>query len=449
MIRLALLGGFITALVWAGLALHVPGADNVGSPALTDVFVALLAAAGAAYLLAVRRVLAAPPSGRAAFALVVVVAAAVRVPLVPAVPFLSSDVYRYVWDGHVQNAAVNPYRYVPADPALARLRDAAVYPHINRAAYARTIYPPAAQIVFAVAARISESVLAVKLAMLAFEAIGMACATVLLRRAGLPAARLLIYAWNPLAAWAFAGNGHVDAIAIGFAGLALLARGAERTGWAGAALAGAALTKFIPAAIGPALWRRWDWRLPVGFLAVAVLLYLPYLGVGSHVLGFLPHYGQEEGLSDGQGVWLLAGLSDLFPVGRGVTLAYFAAAAGALGCLCVILERRPRPRTREGDVRRVCGDTALLAAATMAALSPHYPWYFVWIALPACVRPYRWVIWLSVAPLVLYLDPLHERFIWPSLVYLPAIALAMIDLRERRAADATVPLSPLAPERSR
>ena len=36
----------------------------------------------------------------------------------------SSDVYRYVWDGRVQAHGINPYRYIPADPALARLRDA-------------------------------------------------------------------------------------------------------------------------------------------------------------------------------------------------------------------------------------------------------------------------------------------------------------------------------------
>lgn len=445
MTRLALLGGLITALVWGGLALHVAGADNVGSPALTNIFVALLAVAGAAYLLAVRCALAAPPRGRTAFALVVLVAAAIRVPLMPAAPFLSSDVYRYVWDGRVQNAGINPYRYIPADPALARLRDTAIYPRINRAGYARTIYPPTAEMVFAAIARVSDSLLAAKLAMLACEAIGMACATVLLRRAGLPVARLLIYAWNPLGAWAFAENGHVDAIAIGFVGLALLGRTAGRMGWSGVALAGAALTKFIPVVIGPALWRRWGWRLPAAFLAAVVLLYLPYLAVGWHVLGFLPHYGQEEGLSDGQGVWLLAGLGELFPIGRGVTLAYFAAAAIALGCFWLILERRPRPRTREGDIKRVCGDAGLLAAATMAAISPHYPWYFVWLALPACVRPYRCVVWLSVAPLLLYLDPFNERFIWPSLVYVPAIALAVMDCRT---AAFAISMPPLASERS-
>ena len=36
---------------------------------------------------------------------------------------LSGDAFRYIWDGRVQAAGINPYRYVPADERLALLRD--------------------------------------------------------------------------------------------------------------------------------------------------------------------------------------------------------------------------------------------------------------------------------------------------------------------------------------
>jgi hypothetical protein len=68
-------------------------------------------------------------------------------------------------------------------------------------------------------------------------------------------------------------------------------------------------------------------------------------------------------------------------------------------------------------------------ACLTAAISPHYPWYFAWLALPSVIRPFRAVLWLSAAPVLLYLDPLSERFLWPSLVYLPALGLALADLR--------------------
>ena len=133
----------------------------------------------------------------------------------------------------MQAAGINPYRYLPADPALPSLRDDCVYPRINRAEYAPTIYPPAAQMVFAAVGLVWSSVTGVKAAMVGFEVLAVVCLLRLLAARRLPAERVLIYAWNPLPVWAFAGNGHVDAVAIGLLALALLLRVRQRDGWAG------------------------------------------------------------------------------------------------------------------------------------------------------------------------------------------------------------------------
>ena len=63
-----------------------------------------------------------------------------------------------------------------------------------------------------------------KLAMVGVRGAGLLGLLRLLALARLPPERVLIYAWNPLAVWAFAGNGHVDAIAIGLLAVALLLR---------------------------------------------------------------------------------------------------------------------------------------------------------------------------------------------------------------------------------
>jgi len=88
---------------------------------------------------------------------IVGVAIALRLTLLMTEPLLSTDVYRYVWDGKVQAAGINPYRYLPADDALTHLRDDAVYPNINRANYAVTIYPPVAQMFFLLATRLAKT----------------------------------------------------------------------------------------------------------------------------------------------------------------------------------------------------------------------------------------------------------------------------------------------------
>ncbi|MDQ2804662.1 MAG: DUF2029 domain-containing protein [Pseudomonadota bacterium] len=437
--RLAVLGGSLLALTFAGLSLHRPAsAITMPSLAITQVFVALMALAGVIYLFAIRDALhRALPN--AAVWLVLAVALALRLAVLFAPPFLSSDMFRYVWDGKVQVAGINPYRFVPADPALAGLRDGAVYPGVNRAATARTIYPPMAQMVFQLVARISQTILAMKVTMVAFEFLAMAAVIRLLDLARLPRARLLIYAWNPLAIWAFAGNGHVDALAIGLIGLALLARVGRHDRVTGALLGGAILVKFLPAAIAPALWRQRNWRMPAACVAVIILLYLCYIDAGRHVLGFLPDYAAEEGIDRGGAFWLLAGIGEMTPVTPAMTALYEAMVICLLLGLALYVAFRSRPTVdRREEVVRVCRDAAILAAVTMVVLSPHYPWYFAWLALPCCLCPLRSVIYLSVAGLLFYLNPLDERFFWPALVYVPAIALAVTDLRRRTFAPVAV-----------
>ena len=437
--RLTGLGTLLALIMLGALMLHVPGADTVGSPERANVFVAVLAAGVAVYFLAVRLVLR-EPMPRQAFWVVLAVAVVMRAALLPSLPFLSSDIYRYVWDGQVQAAGINPYRYLPADPALAHLRDPAVFPWINRASYALTIYPPAAQAVFAAVGLVTPTVLGMKLAMVGFEAVAVICLLGLLTLARLPRDRILLYAWNPLALWSFACDGHVDAIAVGLLALALLCRAKAREGLAGAVLAAAILVKFLPVAAAPAFLRGGRfWTPALAGLAVIALLYAPYLVGGVDVFGFLPAYGDEEGYRSGQGFWLMAGLSHLVALPEGAGRTYMLCAAIVLGALAFWIARG---RASQGSASTValCRDTAVLVACTTAAANPHYAWYYAWLALPAVVAPIPAVIWLSAAPVLFYVDPFNERFFWPGLVFVPAIALGVRGLLQRpRSTSVTSP----------
>ncbi len=286
---------------------HLQREDGITSPQWLQQlpwFVAIALAQGAVYLIAVWLVLRDGPAPRS-LAVILVFAALLRLTILFAPPYLSDDIYRYVWDGRVQAAGVNPYRFVPADPALQGLRDGAVYQHINRRDYAHTIYPPLAQSIFLGITRVSESVTWMKTCMVGFEVVAIWLLLRLLVLLGLPAQRVLIYAWHPLTVWEFAGSGHVDAAAIALLAVALWARQRKFPALTGIVLAGATLVKLFPALLFPALYRRWDWKMPLAFLVTLAAGYVPYASLGTSVFGFLPGYLQEEGLKTGWSIYLL------------------------------------------------------------------------------------------------------------------------------------------------
>jgi alpha-1,6-mannosyltransferase len=348
------------------------------------------------YALACWLVVTRPPATqKRALAAILLLALAMRLVLLPGTP-VSTDVFRYIWDGRVQAAGVNPYLHLPTSETLQHLRDTAIYPFINRADYAPTIYPPTAQIVFFLITRISESVWFMKAAMVGFEALAVWAILQLLAARGLPATSVLLYAWHPLPLWEFARSGHLDAIAIAFLMLAFVAADRRSPLLAGVALAAGALVKYFPVVAGPALYRRWDWRLPVAFFLTVIVLYLPYLGAGSKLIGFLPQYVSEEGIEQGSGIFLWLALGAVVPLPAEAFSYYFPVAAAIMAALALAFVLRARRSGVDLFAAMVLGVVFTLL------FSPHYPWYFVWLIPFICFHPSVAVIYLTCASGWLY-----------------------------------------------
>jgi hypothetical protein len=423
-ISLPICAALLIALTAAALAIPHPAQDGfgIGYGGALQAFVFLACLQGIVYFVAVALLQRGAKTPR--LSTILGIAFLLRLMVLVFPPFLSNDMYRYIWDGWVQLAGINPYRYIPDDPHLAFLRDAAVFPNINRAAYAPTIYPPAAQIFFAAADAVTKflhvpPVFGMKLAMAGIEAIGIWAMLRLLDVARLPRTRIMIYAWNPLPIWEFAGNGHVDAIAVGFIALALLAVCARRDALSAAAFTAAVLAKFLPLVLLPALWRR-EKKFAVVFVAMIVLLYLPYLGVGTKVFGFLSGYAAQENLSSGQGIFVLSLLALAVPIGAKLYLCALAFVLAGIGAAMML-----RPATLSVSViSRRC---LLLGGVLMLGISPHYPWYFAFLLVPACITPSPAILYLVTASFLLYLNPTHTGLFFPSLVFGPAAVLAAWD----------------------
>ena len=376
-------------------------------------------------------------SSRSTLVLVIVFAALFRLSLLFAPPYLSNDIYRYIWDGRVQATAVNPYRYIPADEALAPLRDENIYPQINRRDYAHTIYPPGAQIIYFLATRVSENVTWMKTVMVGFEALTIWALLQLLAAFNLPRQRVLIYAWHPLLVWEIAGSGHVEAAAIAFVVLALLARQRRWDAVAGAALAGATLIKLFPVILLPALYRRWGWKLPVVFGLTIIIAYLPYLSVGvKGVLGFLPGYAQEEGLQNGTQFYLLSLARRAFGEAKVPSVGYLIFAVLALSLIALWSFWKWQEHDRTYILRAL-----VIATAFVVLLSPHYAWYFAWLVAFTCLLPRLPLFYLTTACFILYRlwhpEGPSQLLLLNSIIYLPFALLGLIAIFRRAGKDPT------------
>ena len=345
------------------------------------------------------------PTDKWTLRIVLAVAVLARMVCVFHPAFLSTDVYRYVWDGKVQAAGINPYRYIPDDSHLSFLRDLHIYPNINRRDYAHTIYPPGAQAIFLAVTRLSATESFMKMAMVGFEAVTCVVLMRILRLLGLPRERVVLYAWHPVCIWELASSGHVDAAALTFISLALYAHLRNHSTRAGAWLAAATLVKLYPVVLFPALltrpFRRNQLRMAAMLVGVIVAGYLCYASVGWGVFGFLPEYAVEEGIDTGSRYFPLKAINGWLHTAI-PSNAYLACCA-VLGLgLCVWAYRR--------SARREAVFTSALVIATVLILcyAPHYPWYFLWLLPCLTIYPWRPAFYLVLAPTFLFSTDLAE-----------------------------------------
>lgn len=333
------------------------------------------------------------PTNRFTLPLIIAFAIMFRLVTLLPEPFMSSDIYRYAWDGVVQHAHISPYRYVPGDPALSFLRGPHqdLFDHINRRDYAHTIYPPIAQFLFYCITWINASVTFMKLAMILFEAVTVYALMELLYGLGRRREEVLLYAWCPLLIWEIGSSGHLDSAVIAFMTLALLSRLRQQPTKTGIFLGAAILIKFYPLVLIPALWQRRDWKMPAAIVGLAAFSYACYASVGRLVFGFLGGYVKEEGINTGTRYFLLELIQHLPGLHHVTASLYFLLATVAFAALAFWSWQTANSASTSQQVpfwsrifqlpkdAEFLPGASFLAFAMMLAFSPHYPWYLAWL----------------------------------------------------------------------
>ncbi len=282
-----LTAGFLASLICYHLLLYQTSRIDFFSILL---YFSLL---GLAYLMVLRK------STSISLNLLLIGAVILRLSLIGAVPELSDDFYRFIWDGRLWHSGVHPFAFLPSelmqnpefssDPLNQQL-----FTGLNSPDYF-TIYPPVSQFVFILSTSwFPDSIMGNLVTMRSIILLSEIGTIFMLPRVlalfKIPSRHALIYAWNPLVIVELTGNLHFEAIMIFFLLLAVWCFKTGRWFWSAFVLGLAISTKLVPLIFLPLLWRR----LPLKRLT------LYYLVSGLTVLFcFLPLLNSEliQGMS--------------------------------------------------------------------------------------------------------------------------------------------------------
>jgi len=232
-----------------------------------------------------------------------------RFALLPTTPSLSDDIYRYVWDGRVQNAGINPYLYPPEDSELAFLRNEE-YDLINHKSI-RTVYPPLSQLVYRFGAALHPTVALQRFLFVLFDMGTILLLLLLLRKKQKPLSWVVFYAWNPLVIVEFAGSGHHDSLMLFFLVLLFLFQEQKRPLLTGAAWGLACLAKFMPLVLIFWFVFQKKWKEIMAMAGVFILGGLFYSrGLRLEGLSGLQTYAEHWIFNPSLYGWLLQGFSN-------------------------------------------------------------------------------------------------------------------------------------------
>lgn len=281
-------------------------------------------------------------------------------------PVLSDDIYRYVWDGRVQHAGINPYLYAPDAEELAFLRDAQ-YEGINNKDIP-TIYPPLMEASFALITWFSTNLLWMKACFVAADVALIIVMFHLLGTMGLNPARAIVYAWCPLVIVEVAGSGHNDVLAVACLVAAQSAIIQQKQALSILQLTLSGLGKVVGFALAPLFLRfvkPWTW---VWMAAVTLVFVLPYREAGALAFRGLTQYGLRWRGNDSL-------FHLLFLATGSLSVAKTIVAVLLVTLVLILVQRRTTP---------LRGSYLTLGAILLLMTTVH-PWYLIWIVPFLCI----------------------------------------------------------------
>jgi hypothetical protein len=324
-------------------------------------------------------------------------------------PIGSDDVYRYVWDGKVQAAGIDPYQHAPASESLTRLHSADLPARVNHPDM-KTVYFPFTQWIFFLAYAISgEALWGLKLLIMIAEALTLGALYLLTQQLSVPRVSILLYAFCPLPILMFGLDAHVDAIGLPLVlwGLLLVLR--RRMGLGVLLISLSVSVKPVPLLLLPVLF-----LMSRGARQKMTIVLVPILTIGLQFLPYLISGNPFEALVMFTRHWTFNGV-----VFEMVNAVLRDNQPSRLLCAALlVLALVPVYVSRWEPVRKYTFAVLLLLLFSPVV----HPWYVTWLTVLLPLVPLRAgvvfssTVSLTVLTVVTY--TLHGRWEEYPLVYL-------------------------------
>lgn len=333
-----------------------------------------------------------------------------RTVLLFAVPALSDDFYRFIWDGRLLAAGEHPFAHVPSfymtHAGVVPNPDAALFDKLN-SKETFTIYPPVAQFTFWLSVKLStgsiySAMVLMKVIIFIFEAGTLWMFTKVAQRFNVPTRAVLLYGLNPLVILELTGNLHFEGVMVFFllAAILLLARGKQVS--SALAWSSSICSKLIPLAFLPLLPRYLGWKKATSFwvitAAFTLLLFVPLFNadIVNRMATSIGYYFQRFEFN--ASVYYIVRALGYWTFG--FNIIQFSGPLLALTATVIILyisfrdfPLAPTGKIDAGLFRHMlwCLFTYFLCTATL------HPWYIITLLAISVFTPYRFtVVWTAM-----------------------------------------------------
>ncbi len=221
-----------------------------------------------------------------------------------AIPALSDDYFRFIWDGLLCVHGTNPYAFAPETITSLPGADLSLFMEQLKAGmnslHYYSVYPPLLQAVFFASVKIGgthilNDLIVYRLFALLAEAGTVYIAIKLLQHFKLPERNVLFYALNPLVIIEFSGNLHGEVFMIFFLSLAFFFLVREQLLWSAVVLGLAIATKLLPLIFMPAMVSLLGIRKGAVYVMLAMLVFgISFLPFADQ--SFIDHISTSVGL---------------------------------------------------------------------------------------------------------------------------------------------------------